>query len=506
LFVKPQYSATHCAYAFYLCLNSTKYKEFENFTEPPLILMDSNVELTRLRNGDQFYTKEIIFDYFIEFSNLELFLKFNLDFDFLYQMFEWFTSWKKEKFESKTLNDRLKISTKSELIEEFEFKFHKLYERLEADLMEFWIVKIKKQYKSFKEAPLNVKNNKKVLKVILNIVPGYLRFTDKEVRDDDEIVESIKNHHQFYRAYPYLSERFKMDQEIVDWCLKKSWKCFMYLPRKFKTKETILKYLNLDIRTNRLIRSIPDEYFADKSFLIKFMDLGWIMISDLPLKYRFIHKEVILESLKTFNRQYFNVLANLECYKHDIDILKATISRNFEIYAEFSDDIKRSKDITDQLFEFDVCIFGFLCVKFQTEKNFVKVLKSKSEKKFTNMNYKSVPKEFSENSDLLEFAMEINPRNLKLFSPKNEKFLRGVLLCFRKFKPMSVEDLSYYLEILKSKIFLLIPNLKLSSIEVFNEEEDAILCEIFLEIHQMYPKLVFDTKIKSQSNILFRFQ
>jgi hypothetical protein len=491
------------AVAIHICVNKLEFQnvDFEEFSPFLLDLMNLNIN----------EMKENFVNLSLKYPDLlDLCLQFQPKLELFQVVKDWILMMEKEKFKLKMKY----FNNLKEKMKEIEIKFPQYAE-------DYWMKKISSNFPLYKHCPLHVKQNKNILKFILQGVPKYFRFSDISLRDDPEIIEMIRKYPNiYYQAYKYLleSERIKYAEEFVTIHPV----CFKHVPSIAKTKELAIKMYEIAPTyklTLNITKKIPPNFFDHRDFIKKILECIY-SLDVIPLKIlRNIPKDVLVDYLSKNSSQYSSLYSDYQ--RHDKDILEVVIQNNPHMYSRFDQHVTTSSTLTEFLFEVNPCIFHHLLPKFQTEERCKIFLQTQHDRKFEKFQFLKLSIEISENKELYEFGLNESIENLIMFSPSNENYLQFIVKhidfsCLKYLKSKQYDNFNHdYLHnfqsmkfFLEKKIFMLIPIsfISLEFIE-FKEEEDEILCEIFMKLRRMYVGLSYKNskKVYQWNDVQFKF-
>jgi hypothetical protein len=490
------------AVAIHICVNKLEFQnvDFEEFSPFLLDLMNLNIN----------EMKENFINLSLKYPDLlELCLQFQPKLELFQVVKDWILMMEKEnsKLNMKYFNNL------KEKMKEIEIKFPQYAE-------DYWMKKISSNIPLYKHSPLHVKQNKNILKFILERVPKYFRFSDISLRKDPEIIEMITKYpNTNCQAYKYLleSERIKYAEEFVTIHPV----CFKHVPSVAKTKELAIKMYEIAPSyklTLKITKKIPANFFDHRDFIKRILEYT-NSLHLIPFQIlRNIPKDILVDYLSINSSQYIYLYSDYRRY--DEDILKAVIQNNPHMYSSFDQYVTTCSTLTEFLFEVNPCIFHQLSPNFQTEKRCKIFLQTGY--KFENFKFIKLSTEISENKKLYEFGLNESIENLIMFSPSNENYLQSIVkhidFSYLKYLKSSKQDDNFnhfYLHnfqsmklFLEKKIFMLIP-LSFTCLEFieFKEEEDEILCEIFMKLRRMYVRLSYknSTKVYKWNDVQFKF-
>jgi hypothetical protein len=340
LFVKDYKSDYVCAVAFHICGYPQEFQELMNVKQIPLVLLDLSV--------DKISDKEL-FDYFFpsRVYLLDAYFRVNPDLKLFQKLKSLFEEW---KVENEFKIEKLKI--KKELIE-IESKLNEYFE-------DFWIERISKNPKLYKSSPQEVRNNKR----ILLLFPTNFRFSSKELRKNDEIIQQLSTQKHFHLVFKYLPRKYKMTKEYALLAVFDSTDCFKHIDHSLIDKEFILKMCEkhpVKI-SSKVMYYFPHKLCEDLdlvTFLLKYEDFRFF---ELPqtLKENEIFCRAAL-NVNKFDYVHFN-----DDMKSKMEFLKVFIDdypNFFTIYAPKS--ISMDESFVDELFKFNPLLFLYFDEKFQ---------------------------------------------------------------------------------------------------------------------------------------------
>jgi hypothetical protein len=335
----------------------------------PLVLLDLSKEKISDRE---------LFEYFFpsRIYLLDAYLRVNPDLKLFQKLKSLFEEWHVEN--EQEVEKKWKIK---EEIKEIESKLNGYFE-------DYWIDRMLKNPKLYKSSPQEVKNNKKILLTF----PKNFKFASDELRKDDDLIHQLIDHKYFYLIFKFLPMSYRMERKYALLANNKSTKCFKHIDKSVIDKEFILEMCenhpgSEDI-SECVVSHFPSELFKDTDLVVKMIQYTHFMFYKIPIECR-SNPEIATAALKKLG------------FKSDPTSIRDLIKHN-------------------------PTLFCFIDEEFKTKENFIICLEN-----FDNSNYpvdlNKIPQEFTLSRDLMEFAIQINPKTLVCFSEENEFFPYGLL-------------------------------------------------------------------------------
>jgi hypothetical protein len=441
---------------------------------------------------------------------LNLIFQFQPNIELLQEVKDWIQIFEKENSNMKNIN------ILKEKLKEIDIKFPQYLE-------DYWMIKISSNLKEYKHSPLHVKQNKNILKYILNKIPTFLRFSDHSLRGNPEIIEMLIKYPKItFKAFKYFHESYRIKYAEKFVLIHPN--CFKSVPLMAKTKELVIKMYEStpNYQLNHRISSfIPRDFFKDLEFLKFMLKTKKISLYEIPYNiFRNFPKDLLLDFLSENVHQY-QYLGIFDDRRYDEDVLRTVIQNTPFMFSYFDKHVKRSSRLSQFLFEVNPLIFPHLSPIFQSEERCKTFLQIRNFHKFSNFQFSNISKEISGNKELYKFGLNESIENLILFSPTNEKYFEFIVKHLNFTKMIFLETQrsqifnDYYFTIFNSmkdllvtKIFMMNPIYftPLNFIE-FKEEEAEILFEIYMTLKRMYVELSFRTskKVSILDDIQFIF-
>jgi hypothetical protein len=400
LFVKDYKSDYVCAVAFHICGYPQEFQELMNVKQIPLVLLDLSVE--------KISDKEL-FDYFFpsRVYLLDAYFRVNPDLKLFQKLKSLFEEW---KVENEFKIEKLKI--KKELIE-IESKLNEYFE-------DFWIERISKNPKIYKSSPQEVRNNKR----ILLLFPSNFRFSSKELRNNDEIIQQLSTHKHFHLVFKYLPRKYKMTKEYALLAVFGSSDCFKHIDHSLIDKEFIMKMCEKHpVKISSMVASFfPHKLYEDLdlvSFLLKYQGFPFY---NLPHTLK-VNENICRIAINAYPISFLNFDDEMKSKMEFLKIFIHIFPSLFTIYVPKS--ISMDESYVDELFKFNPLLFLYFDDKFKTKDNFLYFVEN-----FTNyseININKIPIQFTKDAELMITCLKLNPKNLMFFSRNNESYIHGIV-------------------------------------------------------------------------------
>jgi hypothetical protein len=381
-----------------------EFSQVAEWEEIPFILKDpkqwtfSNLEL---------------FNYFSSrFSLLDSFLKVNPDPNILEKVKDGFLKWKKVSKE------------KEGDLNEFENQFKELKQKIEIYFQDFWIEKVKKNPKFFKNAPFEVRSNRIINMIVLNHSPRYLKHSSEEIQNDQKIFSFLKQKPKFKISYPFLSLKYRSDVSIALEMVP--FKQFKYFNPDIFDKEFIKKVFELpqDSIHSSFFQILPMKFYGDEEILDLICKHPYFCFKKLP--WHFYHKKSLILKIIPHHRDIY-LLLPLDL-RMDIDFLKEFVQIRYNYSRYLSDEILSDWNLNLKLLEFNDLIFFDLKDDFKNEESFKVFLRVRTSMMLSKNDMESIPETIKTNSSLMKFAIDLAVNKegfhypFDVFSLKNEYY------------------------------------------------------------------------------------
>lgn len=213
----------------------------------------------------------------------------------------------------------------------------------------------------FKKFKLNIWSNKEIVKEIVKHNGNYLKYVDKKLKRDKEIVyEALSNENRDYEdIFDYADEELKSDKEFISKIIGEGNELiYPYINEDLKKdRDYTLKLLKLN---NYLFRHLDENYKQDEEMIkegLKEVDnIEYIenLTNDMILELFKNNKEQIVKQLK---KGYG--LKKIKERLEDKGLVIKLIKNNIDIYKHLRNRLKNDKEIIK---------YSMICLKKRSNK------------------------------------------------------------------------------------------------------------------------------------------
>lgn len=290
----------------------------------------------------------------------------------------------------------------------------------------------------FKKFKLNIWSNKEIVKKIVKHNGNYLKYVDKKLKRDKDIVyEALSNDNRDYEdIFDYVDEELKSDKEFISKLIEEGCETiYPYINEDLKKdRDYTLKLLKLN---NYLFRHLDDNYKQDEEMIkegLKDLDnIEYIenLTDDMIFEMFKNNKEEILKELnkgelKIIKKRLENKVLVIKLIKDGIDI-----------YKHLENILKNDKDIIK---------YSMICLKKSCNK--YKYIKNLMENKY-EYNYEKIRKNFKyilEMDNKVEIINKLIDEDIKRI--KNDDLLINHIIDDEELEEIFREKCVHFVEII----------------------------------------------------------
>ena len=291
----------------------------------------------------------------------------------------------------------------------------------------------------FKKFKLNIWSNKEIVKEIVKHNGNYLKYVDKKLKRDKDIVyEALSNDNRDYEdIFDYVDEELKSDKEFISKIIGEgNDSIYPYINEDLKKdRDYTLKLLKLN---NYLFRHLDDNYKRDEEMIkegLKDLDnIEYIenLTDDMIIEMFKNNKEEIVKQIKKGYR-----LKKIKERLEDKELVIKLIKNNIDIYQNLRKILKNDKDIIK---------YSMICLKKSCNK--YKYIKNLMENKY-EYNYEKIIKNFKyilEMENRVEIINKLIEEDIKRI--KNDDILINHIIDDEELEEIFREKCVHFVEII----------------------------------------------------------